>query len=641
MNDQISSPYNERRTFVVGTAGHVDHGKSTLVRRLTGIDPDRLQEEKAREMTIDLGFAWLELPGGSSVSVIDVPGHERFIKNMLAGVGGLDAAMLVVAADEGPMPQTVEHLAILDLLNISAGLVVITKADLVDDEWLELVVEETREALANTVLAESEIIPVSAATGAGIDTLLAALEQILLALPGRTLSGKARLPVDRVFSVSGFGTVVTGTLLGSPLEIGQELEILPSMQRARVRGLQSHGERVERALPGSRTAVNVSGVDRDALQRGDMLTVPGWLKPTMLMDARLRLVSSAPHALLQNDPVDVFVGASETPGHVTLLDSEAIEPGNAGWVQIRFERPLILLEGDQFIIRQASPSLTIGGGTVMNAHPRRHRRFREEVIRELETRESGSAHDRVVQALVDGPLELRAIAGATALNLQESQDIVLELAAEGTVTVLGGDAQSPLAPNRLVIGSRDFDRIGALIASLLGEFHQRYPLRKGMAREEVRSRTNLAGRVFDATVQTFASAGKLRDHGSVLALVEHQIELDATQQEVAGRYLAALAANHNAPPGPSEFGVDVELLGALVDQGRVVRVADNVVFTAEYLGRVKDETLKLIEDHGEITLAQFRDHFGSSRKYAQAVLEYFDQQRITRRVGDMRVRGSG
>lgn len=641
MNDQTSTPPSERRTFVVGTAGHVDHGKSTLVRRLTGIDPDRLQEEKAREMTIDLGFAWLELPGGLSVSVIDVPGHERFIKNMLAGVGGLDAAMLVVAADEGPMPQTVEHLAILDLLNISAGLVVITKADLVDDDWLELIVEETRETLLGTALADADIIPVSASTGKGIDRLLLALETVLSALPRRSVSGKARLPVDRVFSVSGFGTVVTGTLLGSPVEIGQELEILPSMLRARVRGLQSHGERVERALPGSRTAINLTGVDRDAVQRGDVLTVPGWLKPTMLMDARLRLVPAAPQALVQNDAVDVFVGASETPAHVTLLDSELIEPGSEGWVQIRFERPLTLLEGDQFIVRQASPSLTIGGGKVTNAHPRRHRRFREDVIQELETRESGSGHERLEQALMNGPLELRAITEATGLDLDETREIVTELAGDGLLTVLGGDVDGALAPTRLVIRNGDLERLVGSITALVVEFHQRFPLRKGMAREEIRSRLSLAVRVFDAIIQSIVSSGQLRDYGSVLALAGHQIQLSQQQQTLADRYLSALDASPNAPPSPGEFGIDAELVGALADRGELVRVSESVVFSAEYLGHVKDETLNMIEEHGEITLAQFRDHFGSSRKYAQAVLEYFDQQRFTRRVGDVRVRGSG
>ncbi|MBA2454551.1 MAG: selenocysteine-specific translation elongation factor [Chloroflexia bacterium] len=641
MNDQISTQPIERHTFVVGTAGHVDHGKSTLVRRLTGVDPDRLQEEKAREMTIDLGFAWLELPGGLAVSVIDVPGHERFIKNMLAGVGGLDAAMLVVAADEGPMPQTVEHLAILDLLNIPAGLVVVTKADLVDDDWLELIVEETRETLIGTVLADADIVPVSASTGKGIDTLLVSLQRLLSDLPRRAVSGEARLPVDRVFSVSGFGTVVTGTLLGSTVEIGQELEILPSMLRARVRGLQSHGERVERALPGSRTAINLTGVDRDTVQRGDVLTVPGWLKPTMMMDAGLRLVTAAPQPLVQNDAVDVFVGASETPAHVTLLDSESIEPGSEGWVQIRFERPLALFEGDQFIVRQASPSLTIGGGKVTNAHPRRHRRFRDEVIRDLETRESGSTHERFAQALIDGPLELRAITEAAGLDLDEAREIALELVSAGEVEILGSDTEGALMPGRLVMRSQDLARVTGSIVALIVDFHARFPLRKGMAREEIRSRMSLAVRVFDAVIQTLVSSGKLRDHGSVLAIAGHQMTLSPPQQALAEKFLRALETSQSAPPSPVEFGIDAELLGALAEQGQLVRVSDSVVFSAEYLERVKDETLEMIGEHGEITLAQFRDHFGSSRKYAQAVLEYFDQQRLTRRVGDVRVRGSG
>src|SRR5690606_15534382 len=300
----------DTRTFVVGTAGHVDHGKSTLVTRLTGIDPDRLQEEKDRALTIDLGFAWLELPGGRAISIVDVPGHERFIKNMLAGVGGIDAALLIVAADEGPMPQTDEHLAILDLLRIPRGLVVLTKTDLVDAEWRDLVIEETREKLQGTMLADAPILPVSSVTREGLDTLRAAIDAMIDAIPPHTETGKPRLPIDRVFTVAGFGTVVTGTLTGGPLEIGQEVEIQPAGLRSRVRALQSHRSKVERAQPGSRTAVNLSGLAVEDLARGQVLTTPGWLTPTRLLDAQLRLVPDSPVALEQNDEVDVFIGSA-------------------------------------------------------------------------------------------------------------------------------------------------------------------------------------------------------------------------------------------------------------------------------------------------------------------------------------------
>lgn len=634
MNEETHVPDNTR-TFVVGTAGHVDHGKSTLVRRLTGIDPDRLQEEKAREMTIDLGFAWLDLAEDISVSIIDVPGHERFIKNMLAGVGGLDAALLIVAADEGPMPQTTEHLAILDLLGIEHGIIVVTKSDLVDSDWLDLVVEETREALHGTTLAGAPIIPVSANTGSGIPELLLELERLLRELEADDRSGKPRLPVDRVFSVAGFGTVVTGTLLGGPLRTGDELELLPSMLRARVRGLQTHARKTSVAFPGSRTAINLTGVDRELVQRGDVITVPGWLKPTTIIDARLRLIPGAPQPLVQNDPVDLFVGASESPAHVTLLDADEIAPGGEGWVQIRLDREVVVVEGDQFIVRQASPSVTIGGGKVLNPHPRRHRRFRSDVIADLQTRSTGTLEDRILQALADGPLDIQQVAEAAGTDASEVGSRINEFVENGRIVQIGG------ASSRYVGRDEDVRRYSQDIATILQRFHQQYPLRAGMPREDVRSRSGLPARLFDALVQHLTVSGDVEDRGNQLASPGHVVKFDGQQQTLVDAYLRALNEQSVAPPAASSFNIDAELLGAMAAQGLVVRMADNVVYSTDALARIKEETLGLIDQRGELTLAEFRDHFGSSRKYAQAVLEYFDQTRVTRRVGDVRVRGSG
>jgi selenocysteine-specific elongation factor len=610
----------------------VDHGKSTLVKTLTGTDPDRLREEREREMTIDLGFAWLGLPSGASVSVVDVPGHERFIKNMLAGVGGIDAAILVVAADEGPMPQTAEHLAILDLLDISRGVVALTKRDLVDDEWLELITEETRERLVGSALADAPIVPVSSVTGAGLDELLATLDARLRDAPARDVTGRPRLPVDRAFSVAGFGTVVTGTLLGGALELGQELELLPRGLRGRVRGLQSHGRKVERALPGARTAVNLSGVDRADVARGDVLTAPGWLTPTTLLDARVRLVADAPEPLEQNEPVDVFLGAAEAAAHVTLLDSERLEPGAEGWAQLRLAAPLVAANGDRFILRRASPSLTIGGGRVVDAHPRRHRRFRQDVIASLETRATGTPQERLLHALAGAPLELRQLADALGLSQDDTRALADELGEQ--VVALGA------APARLLARAGWLDERRAALGALIAQHHAAQPLRRGLPREEARSRLGLPSRVFDALTQTLVAQGALVEAGGALALPTHRITLTPAQQQAADRFIAALDANPNAPPAPGEFGLDAELLNALAEQGLLVRVADGVVFGAARFAEIRRETLELIDAHGSLTLAQFRDHFGSSRKYAQAVLEYFDQQRVTRRVGDARVRGA-
>jgi selenocysteine-specific elongation factor len=629
------------RTFVVGTAGHVDHGKSSLVTRLTGIDPDRLQEEKERELTIDLGFAWLELPGGQTVSIVDVPGHERFIKNMLAGVGGIDAALLVVAADEGPMPQTLEHLAILDLLEIGTGVVAVTKRDLVDEDWLDLVIEETRETLTGTALEGAPIVAVSSTTGAGIEELVRRLEGVLPDASDSALRGRARLPVDRVFSVAGFGTVVTGTLAGEALNVGQEVELLPSGRRGRVRGLQTHGAAVEQAVPGSRVAVNVTGVDRDEVQRGDLLTVPGWVRPTLMLDAFLRLTSSAPRPLEQNDPVDFFVGATERAAHVTLLDANEIAPGQEGWVQIRFTEALPVVEGDLFIVRQASPSLTIGGGRVVNAHPRRHRRFRGEVIAELDTRLSGTPVELVAQQVAEGPVALAQILRALDLDHEAGMAAAAGAIEEGRIRPVGESANGILTGSVVLIDSRQYERLAENVRRHISSYHSQNPLRRGMPREEVRSRSGLDARLFDLLVRSLNDDGVVVDRGDSLALPTFEVRLTERQQDITSRYLAALKADPHSPPAPDEFGIDRELLGVLEGRGELVQIAGNVAYDASVLDRIRTETLAIVERDGSITLAGFRDHFGTSRKYAQAVLEYFDEQRVTRRAGDERVRGNG
>ncbi len=624
------------QTYVIGTAGHVDHGKSTLVKALTGIDPDRLREEKEREMTIDLGFAWLSLPSGRRVSIIDVPGHERFIKNMLAGVGGFDAALLVIAADEGPMPQTAEHLAIIDLLQIRHGLVALTKVDLVDEEWRELVMVEVLERLRGSVLEGAEIVPVSAVTGEGLPELVAAIDRLLERVPPHLESGRPRLAVDRVFTMPGFGTVVTGTLRGGPLEIGQEVELLPTGKRGRVRGLQSHRVKVECAQPGSRTAVNLSGIAVEEIARGHVLTTPGWLRPTTLLDARLRLIPEAPEPLEQNDEVDFFIGAAEALARVTLLDAERIEPGGEGWVQFRFSEPVVAVKGDRFIIRRPSPGSTIGGGVVVDPHPRRHRRFRPEVIRALDILARGTPQELVLQALDRQPQELREVVQQAGLPEAEGRATVEELIRRQEVTPLS--TERALAPTTLLIRSDALRALGAGLARLLSAYHERYPLRRGMPREEARSRLALIPRVFDEVIATLARRGEIVEETDTLRLPHHQIRFTPEQQARIDRYLATLRSQPYSPPSPTEFELEPELVAALVDTGAIVRVDEGIVFARETFEEIQRAVLELIDRQGSLTLAQFRDHFGTSRKYAQAVLEYLDQRRVTRRVGDARVR---
>ncbi len=633
----------ERRAYVVGTAGHVDHGKSTLVKILTGIDPDRLVEEKARAMTIDLGFAWLTLPSGHEISVIDVPGHERFVKNMLAGVGGIDAALLVVAADEGPMPQTIEHLAILDLLGIERGVIVITKADAVDTEWLDLVQEETRERVAASLFATAPIVPVSALTGQGLPELRATLDRVLAEIPPQTNWGRPRLPIDRVFTVAGFGTVVTGTLTGGDLTLGQELRVMPRGLVTRVRGLQTHQTKVEGALPGRRVAVNLSGVAVEQLHRGDTLAAPNLVVPTQCLDARLRLLADAPAALAQNAAVDLFIGAAELSARLTLLDREKLQPGETGWVQIRFQQPVAVLKGDRFIIRRPSPSITIGGGEIIDARPPRHRRFRPEVLDTLETLAAGSPDEILLHALEAGPQTVRALrSGVSGLTAEQIDLALSQLVAEGDVVVLRATGEGAPQPGTYVVAATAWEALQNRLQSLLSAYHRDQPLRRGMAKEEVKSRMRLSpGRLFDDVIVTAVGAGIAVDDGQTLRLPEFTIALDPARRAVADRYLAALAAAPNAPPSPSDFGLDADSLGALSDLGEIVRVGDGIVFAPAAFERLVRETLSLIDQHGTVTLAGFRDHFQTSRKYAQAMLEYLDQQRITRRVGDERVRYTG
>ena len=637
-------PADRPQGFVVGTAGHVDHGKSTLVKALTGIDPDRLAEEKARAMTIDLGFAWLTLPSGRAVSIVDVPGHERFIKNMLAGVGGIDAALLVVAADEGPMPQTAEHLAILDLLGIDYGLVVLTKVDAVDQDWLDLVHEETRERLRGTRLAAAPLIPVSALTGQGLPELRSALDLLLANIASPGLGHRPRLPIDRVFTVTGFGTVVTGTLSGGDLTVGQELRVYPRDLQTRVRGLQTHQTKVERALPGSRVAVNLTNLAVDDLRRGDLLAPAGLLTPTQRIDARLRLLDDAPHPLAQNAEVDFFVGAAELPARLTLLDRELLGPGAEGWVQIRFREPIAVLKGDRFILRRPSPSLTIGGGEVIDPTPLRHRRFRPEVIDNLETRAAGAPDELVLQELDAGPRDRRALRQGTAgLDAQQVDQALAQLLAEGDIVLLGArpDEATP-RPGDFFATSSWFAAIEQRLRSLLAAFHASQPLRRGMAKEEVKSRLRLSPpRLFDDAFASAAAAGWVIADAQTVRLPAFQISLDGARRGTADRYLAALAATPFTPPAPTDFGLDPETLGALEHLNELVEVATGVVFNPAALDRLVAETLAMIDRDGSLTLAQFRDHFGSSRKYAQATLEFLDQRRITRRVGDERIRFVG
>jgi selenocysteine-specific elongation factor len=623
--------------FVVGTAGHVDHGKSTLVEALTGIDPDRLREEKEREMTIDLGFAWVTLPNGETVGVIDVPGHRDFIENMLAGVGGIDAALFVIAADEGVMPQTEEHLAILDLLEIQTGVVALTKIDLVDDpEWLDLVTLDISEALEGTVLESAPIIPVSARTGEGIDKLAQALADCLAGQPARVDKGLPRLPIDRVFTLSGFGTIVTGTLTDGSLSLGETVEIQPGELTSRIRGLQTHRLKIERATPGSRVAVNLTGLAKDDLARGQVVTTPGWLKPTVLVDVEYRHLATVEQPLRHNVEVKFFSGAAEILARTRVLGQEFIAPGQHGWLQLRLAEPVAVVKGDHFILRRPSPGQTLGGGVVVDPAPRRrHRRFRQEVIERLETLAEGTPEEILLHTLqTRGPLTTAKLAQQSELSPAETNKLVAELIEQGQIMPLGGQGAGQL----LIAGSR-WDDLLREATNQVAAYHRNNPLKEGMMREELKSRLKLAPKEFNGFMERAAEAGALVDEGIIVRLPSHEVRLSPQQQSSVDRLLGQFHRDPFSTPSYKDAAeaVGEEVLGVLINRGELVQVSPDVLFLVETVAHAESQVRRFVGQHGSITVAQARDLFQSSRKYVLALLEYFDRRGITRREGDVRV----
>ncbi len=625
---------------VLGTAGHVDHGKSTLVRALTGIDPDRLREEKERQMTIDLGFAWMSLPDGESVGIVDVPGHRDFIENMLAGVGGIDAALMVVAADEGVMPQTREHLAILDLLEIPRAVIALTKVDLVTEEdWLGLVEEEVRGLLAGTRYAQAPVLHVSAETGEGLEALIAAISTVLKESPPRPDKARPRLPIDRSFTIAGFGTVVTGTLMDGALETGQEVEILPGGIGARVRGLQTHKKKVQRAVPGSRLAANLSGVDARQVVRGDVVVLPGTYEATRLIDVRFRMLAEADKPLRHNQEAKLFVGSAQRMVRVRVLGVEQILPGQEGWLQLAMRQPVVVARGDHFILRRPSPGATLGGGRVADPHPRRrHRRFDGATLQRLEQLLQGTAAEVLAQALIQaGASPIRKVVASASLEMERAREALQTLKEQGDLIVLGEGGLDPTA-DTLVIHRVSWERLLEKTHHALQAYHTEHPIRSGMPREELKSRLGLDGRIFSAFMERAVEQGELLGRGHRVAHPAHKINLTSKQRAKIDRLMARFGANPFSPPTLKECRemIGDELVAHLVETGKLVPVSAEVVFTAEAYGEMVRRIRETLETRGTVTVAEARDLFGTSRKYVLPMLEHLDAIGETVRDGDLR-----
>ncbi|MHB8589311.1 MAG: selenocysteine-specific translation elongation factor [Candidatus Dormibacteraceae bacterium] len=607
--------------YVIGTAGHIDHGKSSLITALTGIDPDRLAEEKRRGMTIDLGFAHLRLPGGREVGIVDVPGHARFIRNMLAGTHGLDAVMLVIAADEGVMPQTREHLEIIDLLDVRRGIVVLSKVDLVDSDWLALVKSEVVDAITGTSLEGAHVIPFSAVSGEGKAELVGALELLLDVAASRPDLGRPRLPIDRVFTMSGFGTVVTGTLVDGSLTVGEELEVVPGARMARVRGLQQHNRKVDTASPGSRVAANLAGVERDQLARGDVLARPRTLNATRRVDATVRVLASAPLPLRHGVELLLHTGTAEVGCRVILLEGDEIAAGGQGWAQLYLERPIAAAAQDRFILRIPSPSTTIAGGRFVDVDPRRHSRHDSAVRESLERRAAGEVLQEELRKHPRG-VTVAALLKAT-------------LAPEADVAALTARR----------IGDWLFDpgawqAVADRATRELEAYHGAHPYRSGMAREELRSKLGVPPGSFPSVVAGLLEDGRLVERDGEIALPGHRVQLDA-DGGAAAPLIELLARQPLAPPSLSEAvkqtGASAEVVRALAQRGDIVRVGDDIAFTKDAYQAAVAMVREIISTSGSVTVGQLRDRMGASRRPVLALLEHLDAERVTRRVGDGRV----
>lgn len=635
------------KRVILGTAGHIDHGKTTLVKALTGIDTDRLKEEKERGITIELGFAHLDLPSGNRVGIVDVPGHERFVRNMVAGAAGVDLVALVIAADEGVMPQTREHLEICELLGVKTGLVVLTKRDLVDEEWLELVKEDVREALRGTFLEDAPLVAVSAVSGEGLSELLETLDELVSKIPDRSTEGPFRLPVDRVFIVKGFGTVVTGTTLSGKVKVGDEVLVYPQGLSTRVRRIQVHGEDREEALAGMRTALNLQGLEKEALSRGDVVAEQGVLKPSRMLDLELIYLKSAPRALKNLEKVHFHIGTSEVIGEIVLFGKDRLEPGEKDIAQIRLSEPVVCLRGDRFVIRGGSPLVTLGGGRVLNPVAHRRKRTkpweREELLRLLE---------EDPKEILRYHLEKAGEAGLKASDLKLRVSL-FGRAWEGLLKEMSDEVvRIPEEDEELILSRAVFEDFKAEIQEALRKFHEKFPLKPGLAKEELRARvsTRAHQRTFERALEALLFEGKLVAEREYLRLASHQPVLPEEAEALKGDIERIFLKARFTPPDPDEAlsrfrakpKLALDMFELLVQEGVLVRLAEKLYFHRRVLEEAKKLVIDFLKRHQELSVGDFRKlTAGASRKYLIPLLEYLDREKVTIRVGDKRVLRKG
>jgi selenocysteine-specific elongation factor len=630
------------KQIILGTAGHIDHGKTTLIKALSGTDTDRLKEEKLRGITIELGFASLDLPSGQHLAIVDVPGHEKFVKNMVAGATGIDIVMMVIAADEGVMPQTREHMEICSLLGIQHGLVALTKVDMVDEEWLELVTEDVSEFVEGSFLEEAPIIPVSSATGEGLPDLLATLDEICSQVPRHAPSSLFRLPVDRVFTMKGFGTVITGSLVSGQVKVGDSVQLYPGKVTAKVRGIQVHNAACDMAEAGMRTAINFQGLEKEVVNRGDVLASPGSLRSSYMVDLDLTYLESQKKPIKNRVRVRFHTGTSEILGVLVFFDAEELAPGTRTAVQIRLDEPVALVRGDRYVLRSYSPIRTIGGGTVINPIPVKHKRFRPEVVAALQ-----AICEAEPEALIAEQLRQAGVAGVRfsdlvlMTNLPEkllNQQLQLLLSHKTAVMV---DKEQ-----RACIHQEAFEQLIGDALNQLQAFHEKYPLKPGMPKEELKTKFPhfWEGKLFTLTLNHLLKEGSVVQAEEVVHLADHKVTLAVDQAELQKNIVAAYADAGLMPPYFRELikQLDVameparEVLQLLVAEGAIVKVKEDLYYHGERLQALKSEVEAYLTANEELSTPQFKDMTGASRKYVIPLLEYFDTTNFTIRIGDIR-----
>lgn len=628
--------------IILGTAGHIDHGKTSLIKAVTGIDTDRLKEEKARGITIELGFAWLDLPGGQRVGIVDVPGHEKFIKNMVAGAAGIDVVALIIAADEGVMPQTKEHLDICKLLGVKHGLVVLTKIDMVDEEWLELVTDDVQGFLQGSFLEDAPVVPVSSVNGRGISEFVDAVATLCQKVPDRSSKGLFRLPVDRVFSMKGFGTVITGSLVSGRIRVGENIMIFPSGIESKVRGIQIHNESVDEASAGVRTAVNFQGLDRTSVKRGDVLARGNTLKPSYMVDVVLEYIGFAKKPLKNRTRVRFYSGTSELEGYVFLLDRDELEVGARTVAQLRVEEPVSVVRDDRFVIRSYSPIRTIGGGYVIDPFPKKHKRFKDSVLKHLNILAEGDTNTIMTHIIAYAGLSgvrFADLAVMTNLPEKELEQNLQNLLSQQVIIQVDKE-------NRFYIHSKVFDDLQRKAVTVLEQYHEAYPLKHGMIKEVFKARLTrgIDTRTFNFLVQALVKSDTIVQEKEMVRLSGHKIALQADQKDLRNRIEETYLNSSLQPPYFKDLVASVgqnsghmkDVLDHMVQEGIVVKVKEDLYFHKTAIDALKSKLVGFLRENGEVSIPQLKDMIGVSRKYMIPLVEFFDDTKVTIRVGDIR-----